>query len=190
MTCSPGPSPTPARCLSQRSKGEKHERRLPHNATDVPRRRGYDDTGHTYETIVGPYLQGAKRVEVDDPYIRAPHQIGNFVRFCETLIRVPTIREIRLETSYDDKTDMADVHDKLGELKQSLLEVDVVLDIKLNANLHDREIRIDNGWTVKIGRGLDFYQKPEGWFSIGSSDFSLRKCLETKVDIFEQGADS
>jgi Phospholipase D-like domain at C-terminus of MIT len=22
----------------------------------------------------------------------------------------------------------------------------------------DREIRIDNGWTVKIGRGLDFFQ--------------------------------
>ena len=63
--------------------------------------------------------------------------------------------------------------------------MDVVLDVKLNENLHDREIRLDNGWVIKIGRGLDFYQKPEGWFSIGSSDFSLRKCLETKVDIFK-----
>ncbi len=144
----------------------------------------YGDTGHTYESILGPYLVGAKAVTVEDPYIRLPHQIANFVRFCETLIRVPTIRDIKLVTSYDSKTDMAELNDKLGEIKQSLLDLDVVLDIQLNEKLHDREIRTDNGWVIKIGRGLDFYQKPDGWFSIGSSDFSLRKCLETKVDIF------
>jgi hypothetical protein len=36
----------------------------------------------------------------------------------------------------------------------------------------------------KIGRGLDFYQKPGGWYEVGANDLSLRKCLETKVDIF------
>ena len=77
------------------------------------------------------------------------------------------------------------MREKLEELKQSLLEVDVLLDIQLSEKIHDREVRIDNGWTVKIGRGLDFYQKPDGWFSIGASDFGLRKCLETKVDIFK-----
>ncbi|WP_206531566.1 MIT C-terminal domain-containing protein [Affinirhizobium pseudoryzae] len=69
-------------------------------------------------------------------------------------------------------------------LKQSLLELDVTLEIILNPNLHDREIRLDNGWIIKIGRGLDFYQKPGGWFEIGCHDLSLRKCLETKVDIY------
>ena len=73
---------------------------------------------------------------------------------------------------------------KLEELKQSLLEKDIVLEIMFNLNLHDREIRFDNGWIIKIGRGLDFYQKPDNWNEIGSSDFSLRKCLETKVDIY------
>ena len=46
------------------------------------------------------------------------------------------------------------------------------------------EVRFDNGWTIKIGRGLDFYQKPEGWYAVGASDLSLRRCLETKVDVF------
>ena len=32
--------------------------------------------------------------------------------------------------------------------------------------MHDREIRIDNGWVVKIGRGLDFYQKSGSWFEV------------------------
>ena len=144
----------------------------------------YGDSGHTYETILAPYLRGAKAITIEDPYIRMPHQITNFVRFCETVIKTSIVRQINLVTSYDENTDLASLNEKLDELKQSLLENDVELGIKLNKNMHDREIRIDNGWTVKIGRGLDFYQKPESWFEIGSNDFSLRRCLETKIDIF------
>ena len=144
----------------------------------------YGETGHSYESRVAPYLKGARGVVVEDPYIRMAHQIQNFVRFCEAVVKVDTVKHIRLITSYDGSTPLADVQDKLAELKQSLLDLDVVLEVDLNPNLHDREIRIDNGWVIKIGRGLDFYQKPTGWFEIGANDLSLRRCLETKVDIF------
>lgn len=144
----------------------------------------YGDTGHSYESLVGPYLRGGLGIVVEDPYIRMPHQIQNFVRFCEAVVKAGAIKHIRLVTSYDGNTPVADIQDKLTELKQSLLDLDIVLDVDLNANLHDREIRVDNGWVIKIGRGLDFYQKPSGWFEIGANDLALRKCLETKVDIF------
>ncbi|OEU83591.1 MAG: TIGR02688 family protein [Desulfobacterales bacterium S5133MH4] len=144
----------------------------------------YSDTGHSYESIVGPYLKGAKEVTVEDPYIRVTHQIQNFVRFCETVVKLSTVRKLNLITSFDDKTNISDMRDNLDEVKQSLLEIDVVLDIKLKPKMHDREIRIDNGWVIKIGRGLDFYQKPDSWFQIGVNDLSLRKCLETKIDIY------
>jgi len=144
----------------------------------------YGDTGYSYESILGPYLQGAKAVVIEDPYIRLQHQIQNFVRFCETVLKASTVKKIHLITGYDDKTQLAEIAEKLEELKQSLLELDVELEVKLNPNMHDREIRIDNGWVVKIGRGLDFFQKPGGWFEVGANDLSLRKCLETKVDIF------
>ncbi|WP_137180948.1 BREX system Lon protease-like protein BrxL [Roseomonas sp. AR75] len=144
----------------------------------------YGDVGHTYETILGAYLVGTRELVIEDPYIRAPHQVANFVRFCETVVKAPTVQRIKLVTSYDEKTDLAMVRERLEELKQSLLDFDVVLDIELNDKLHDREIRTDTGWVVKIGRGLDFYQKPDGWSAIGANDFSLRRCLETKVDVF------
>ncbi len=144
----------------------------------------YGDTGYSYESIMAPYLKGAKTVIVEDPYIRMQHQIQNFVRFCETLLKVGSVKKIRLITGYDDKTQLAEIAEKLEELKQSLLELDVELEVKLNPNLHDREIRLDTGWVIKIGRGLDFYQKPGSWFEVGANDLSLRKCLETKVDIF------
>jgi ATP-dependent Lon protease len=144
----------------------------------------YNATGYSYESIIGPYLRGATTVVIEDPYIRATHQVHNFVRFCEAIVKAPNIQKIQLITNYDDKTDVQELAERLAELKQSLLEQDVELDLKVNESMHDREIRIDNGWTVKIGRGLDFYQKPDSWFGIGANDLSLRKCLETKVDIF------
>lgn len=145
----------------------------------------YGATGYSYESIIGPYLEGAKSLEIEDPYIRVTHQIQNFVRFCEAVIKAPNIKKIRLITSYDDDTDVKEMSERLSELKQSLLELDIELDLKVNEHMHDREIRIGNGWTVKIGRGLDFFQKPDSWFSVGTNDLSLRKCLETKVDIFK-----
>jgi ATP-dependent Lon protease len=155
---------------------------------DVPLERhytiAYGDTGHSYDTIFGVYLAGAKAVVVEDPYIRLPHQIANFVRFCEVMVKAATVRNVTLITSYDQQTDLASLKEKLDELKQSLLEYDIALDVHLNNKMHDREVRLDNGWIIKIGRGLDFYQKPEGWFTVGATDLSLRSCLETKVDIF------
>lgn len=145
----------------------------------------YGDTGHSYETIMGPYLRGAKEVTIEDPYVRMPHQIQNFVRFCETCLKSGSVRTINLVSSYDDRTQLADISEKLEDLKQSLVEADVVLNVSLNPNLHDREILLDNGWHIKIGRGLDFYQKPGSWFEVGANDLTLRKCLETKVDIFK-----
>lgn len=144
----------------------------------------YGDTGYSYESIVGPYLQGAKSVVIEDPYIRLQHQIQNFVRFCETVLKAGTVKKITLITGHDEKIPLAEMAEKLDELKQSLIELDVELEVKLNPNMHDREIRLDNGWIIKIGRGLDFYQRPSSWFEVGAHDLNLRKCLETKVDIF------
>jgi ATP-dependent Lon protease len=128
---------------------------------------------------------GAKKVIVEDPYIRMQHQVANFVRFCELLVRQGTVRQVELITGYDDSAQQAETGERLTDLTESLKDVEVELKIKFDAHLHDRAIKLDNGWTIKIGRGLDIYQKPESWFEIGANDLSLRRCLETNVDIFQ-----
>lgn len=145
----------------------------------------FGDTGYSYDSLLGPYLRDARAVVIEDPYIRLQHQIQNFVRICETIAKAATVKSITLITGYDDNAALVQTTEKLAELKQSLLELDIELEVKINPNIHDREIRIDNGWIVKIGRGLDFYQRPSTWFEIGAHDLRLRKCLETKVDIFK-----
>lgn len=145
----------------------------------------YGDTGYTYESIFGAYLKGAKNVVIEDPYIRQHHQVLNFVRFCEVAAKAGTVRKITLVTGFDERTDLQEVAAKLEDLKQSLLELDIELEVRWDETLHDREIRLDNGWVIKIGRGLDFYQPPANWTEIGASDLAFRKCLQTKVDIFK-----
>jgi len=76
----------------------------------------YGDTGHSYESILGPYLRGAKAVVIEHPYIRLQHQIQNLVRFCETVLKSVSVKKISLFTGYDDNTQLADIREKLEEL--------------------------------------------------------------------------
>lgn len=141
-------------------------------------------TGFTYETIFGDYLPGADEITVEDPYLRAHYQIQNFLRFCETAIRIHKPKTIRLITRFDNELEKDDAMGKIATIIESLKQYDVALEVKTNSKLHDREVRLSNGWVVKIGRGFDLYQKPDDWLTIGASDFALRPCLETTVDIF------
>jgi len=145
----------------------------------------YGDTGYSYESIFGSYLRGAKAIEVEDPYIRTQHQIQNFVRFCELVVKVGDAEKIVLLTGYDDQVQKSEAQDRFNSLKESLANVNIGFEYKFKENIHDREIRLSTGWRIKIGRGLDIYQKPENWFVIGSNDLDLRPCLETMVDIFK-----
>ena len=181
------PAPTPAPIQEAPKATEGAAQALPANDEPLKEKHFtifYGDMGHSYETIMAPYLRGAKTVEIEDPYIRMPHQIQNFVRFCETVVKLSNVKRIDLTTGYDDDAQKQETEEKLGDLKQSLLELDIALEFDFNPNLHDREIRLDNGWVIKIGRGLDFYQKPVSWYELGTNDLEMRKCLETKVDVF------
>ena len=60
----------------------------------------------------------------------------------------------------------------------------VVLEWEFSSTLHDRQLRLDSGWIIKLGRGLDICKPPEGKMVLGYFDMDLRKCLETTVDIF------
>lgn len=56
--------------------------------------------GYSYRRVFGKYLEGnVKEVVVEDPYIRSVHQIYNFLRFCELLVSIGTVRGIKLLTS-------------------------------------------------------------------------------------------
>ncbi|NWZ98754.1 MITD1 protein, partial [Nesospiza acunhae] len=147
-------------------------------------------TGFGYEKLFHEYLtENVSEVWVEDPYIRQVHQASryllyNFLRFCEMLVKGPCkVKTIHLLTSYDEGSGRSQQMSALEEIKQSLRNYGVTLNINFSSSIHDREIRFNNGWMIKIGRGLDYFKKPKGLFSIGYCDFDLRPCRETTVDV-------
>ena len=145
----------------------------------------YGDIGYSYETIFGKYLKGVKIVFVEDPYIRTQYQIQNFMRFCELIVKIGSTNQIKLLTGCDNQQQQAEAQEKLAMLQDSLKQNNIEFSWKFSNTVHDREIRLDNGWIIKIGRGFDIYQRPDNWFTIGSVDYELRPCMETKVDIYQ-----
>ncbi|NXW55992.1 MITD1 protein, partial [Eurystomus gularis] len=148
-------------------------------------------TGFGYEKLFQEYLtEIVSEVWVEDPYIRHVHQASryllyNFLRFCEMLVKGPCkVKTIHLLTSYDEGSGKSQQISGLEEIQQSLRNYGVTLNIAFSSSIHDREIRFNNGWMIKIGRGLDYFKKPQGRFSIGYCDFDLRPCHETTVDVF------
>ncbi len=145
----------------------------------------YGDIGHSYESILGDYLKEAKKITIEDPYIRSHHQISNFLRFCELLVKIGRAGEISLITGYDSEEQRKEAEEKFESIRFSMKEKNVNLNITFKEHIHDRDIQLDNGWRIKIGRGFDIYQPPDNWFVLGANDFELRPCLETQVDIFK-----
>ncbi len=64
-----------------------------------------NSTGYSYEKVLSRFLTGEilDYVEVDDPYIKARHQCHNFLRFCETVLKLcKKVKKIILITTKDD----------------------------------------------------------------------------------------
>ena len=145
----------------------------------------YGDIGYSFESIVGDYLRGAKKITIEDPYIRSHHQISNFVRFCELVVNIGSAEEISLITGYDSEEQRTEASEKFESIRFSLKENNIKLKVTFKEHIHDRDIQLDTGRQIKIGRGFDIYQPPDNWFVVGANDFELRPCLETQVDIFK-----
>jgi hypothetical protein len=142
------------------------------------------EIGYTYETIFGPYLVKAKRIRVEDPYIRAPYQLINFVIFCELALKIGDVRYIELITSFSTQYEKRETENNLSLLEASLNKQGVKLSFQFNPKKHDRKIILDNGWVIKIGRGLGIYHPAENPYAIGRCNYELRPCRETDVDIY------
>ncbi|KAK4470799.1 hypothetical protein MN116_006319 [Schistosoma mekongi] len=144
-------------------------------------------TGFSYKRVFGRFLEDgtASKIWVDDPYIRNSYQIENFSHFCEVVVQSESdVKNIYLTTGEDTQHPYEQI-EKFGHLKDDLEKHNINFEWTFSDTLHDREIRFDNGWIVKIGRGLDYFRRPEHKFcGLGVHDYEFRSCSATTIDIF------
>lgn len=75
---------------------------------------------------------------------------------------------------------------KIEVVADNLFEHEIEYRYEFSDILHDREMNLNNGWNVKMGRGLDYFQSLAGnYFQVGANDLDLRPCLETSFDFYK-----
>lgn len=129
--------------------------------------------GVSYDKLFGPYLDGASRIVVTDPYIRYFYQIKNMMEFVEMVIQRKALEDqvaIHLVTGPDDGNVQ-----KQRELLESITEacigsgVDFTWAFDGSGTAHSRDVVTDTGWKIVLDRGLDIFQAPmrRDGFSLG-----------------------
>lgn len=79
-----------------------------------------------------------------------------------------TIKQIVLTTK-NDSAGNSQQEDRFEELTEALGKRNITFIVKFSTALHDREIKLSNGWIIKIGRGLDYFRPPEAFMKISKS---------------------
>ncbi|XP_055376903.1 MIT domain-containing protein 1-like [Condylostylus longicornis] len=143
-------------------------------------------TGHSYKSLFGKYLTNdVKEIEIAETYLREHYQFQNLIIFLELCVKkCRNLKYVKLTTKTDPKP-MSDQKKNLEAIQNSLLSKGITLAIEFSETLHDREIILNTGFIIKIGRGLHYFKAPNPKYSLGLCDFDFRECFETTADIFK-----
>lgn len=145
----------------------------------------HGDTGYSYDNLFGEYLDGAKTIELQEPYLSNVYQQQNLTRFAEMIVKLGTCKKFVLTTKVcETLEDTQKVQNSLEQLKAALADMDVEFEYTFSDLIHARYIETDNGWNISLDRGLHIYQapsQPKNYFMMGYYDLELRPCKETKI---------
>lgn len=136
--------------------------------------------GVSFDTLLLPYLQGATKIELHDPYIRMSHQGRNLVELLAAIAAAKDPAEEVAFTLFTVAEDHPDYREKQFSMLREIIEGAVKQGIRMkivkDLGGHDRWIRTNTGWRINLGRGLDIFQKSEGgWFEFGASRQEFRQ---------------
>ncbi|ADM09200.1 hypothetical protein PB2503_05637 [Parvularcula bermudensis HTCC2503] len=120
--------------------------------------------GVSYDKLFGPYISGAQRIVVTDPYIRFFYQIRNMMEFVEMVIRRKPPEDqvsIHLVTGPDDGN-ISRQRELLDSISTACTGTGVEFSWAFDESgtAHARDILIDTGWKIVLDRGLDIFQAP------------------------------
>ena len=121
--------------------------------------------GISFDALFGPYLRGASKITITDPYIRLFYQVRNFMEFLETVVKYKPQGEeiaVHLMTSEDDFKAEQQI-ESFEKIKESCspVGIDFTWEFDQTGSIHARHIVTDHGWKILLDRGLDVFQNYE-----------------------------
>ncbi|HIF9122593.1 TPA: BREX system Lon protease-like protein BrxL [Photobacterium damselae] len=143
--------------------------------------------GVSYDSLIGPYLKGAKHITITDPYIRLFYQVKNLMELLETVVKQKQEEDeivVSLIT-VEDEFKGEQQREYFEKIQASLFAVGVKFDYSFDTtgSQHARHIIIDTGWKVSLDRGLDIFQQYDvnDAFSLSNHLQEYRTCKAFEV---------
>ena len=147
--------------------------------------------GWSYRRIFANHLQGARRIIVQDPYIRIFFQVRNLMEFLQMVHElVPEGDEVEVHlVKQSDPGTCEKQEEFLSQIAESFTGSRVSFSWELNhsTNFHARSVETDTGWRISLDRGLDMFQKFEsGAFSIEAGVQEARMMRGSEITYLKQ----
>lgn len=143
--------------------------------------------GVSFDNLFGPYLAGASRLTITDPYLRMFHQQRNLMELLETVSKFN-------EPGHEVAVHVLTVEDEFSGDKQTEnfqkmalacegIGIAFTWEYDASGTKHDRDITTDQGWKIVLSRGLDVFQRYElnEAFSFSNRLQQHRQCKEFNV---------
>ena len=147
--------------------------------------------GISFDTLLGPYLKGATKITVTDPYIRLYYQIRNFMEFLETVVKHKAQEDevaVHLVTTEDEfkSEQQQDNFEKMKE-SASAIGINFTWEFDASGTIHARHIITDHGWKISLDRGLDIFQHYDmnDAFAFANRLQQFRPCKAFEVTIIK-----
>ena len=138
--------------------------------------------GVSYKSLFGDYLVNATEIIIVDPYVRLPYQLRNFMEFAKLVLekKDPEIDvKLHLVTTSEPEY-IENTKEAFQQMAYSLENEGINFTYEFDDFIHDRSIKLNNGWKIILGRGLDIWQRTGGWYDINEylQDKRLAKACE------------
>ena len=142
--------------------------------------------GVSFDILFGPYIRGAKRLVVTDPYIRMFFQAKNLMDFMETVAKFmgdSNAIEVHLVTVKDEfKGDQQE--DFFQQIQKNCIRTGIKFTWEYDeSGIHARHIVTDHGWKISLDRGFDVFQQYDmkDTFSLANRLQTHRSCKQFEV---------
>jgi ATP-dependent Lon protease len=121
--------------------------------------------GVTFDSLLGPYLKGAGKITITDPYIRLFFQARNLMELLEAIARYKADEDeiaVHLVTAKDEFKAPQQL-DYFTKMQESCAPIGIQFTWEFDETntIHARHIVTDHGWKILLDRGLDIFQHYE-----------------------------
>ena len=143
--------------------------------------------GVSFDNLFGPYLAGAKRIVITDPYMRMFHQVRNLMDLMETISKFKdpdeevAVHAVTVEDEFNGDRQSENLQ-KIADACQGV-GIQFTWAYDTSGTKHDRDITTDHGWKIALSRGLDVYQRFElnDAFNFANRLQQHRQCKEFNI---------